>query len=293
MPPHKTIHSAETAAAALPPLLVEAERVAASVVQGVHGRKKTGQGDTFWQFRPYQHGESTRRIDWRQSAKTQHHFVREHEWEIAQTVWLWRDPSASMHYSNARRLPTKIHRSEVLTLALASLLIRAGEQIAVLGEAMPPGSTRATLHRIARLFEATQTADNSQISLPAHEHLPRHAELVLIGDFLSPLSEMEEALKHYSRRHVRGHLVQVLDPAEESLPFEGRVRFDGLEKEGSIYFGNVGAIREAYRDRLASRRQALSALAHSLGWSFHCHTTDQSATNALLALYQAITQGYT
>lgn len=290
MPRTKSIHSAETAAAALPPLLVEAERVAASVAQGVHGRKKTGQGDTFWQFRPYQQGESTRRIDWRQSAKTQHHFVREHEWEIAQTVWLWRDPSASMHYSSNRKLATKIHRSEVLTLALSSLLIRAGEQIALLGEAMPPSSTRATLHRMARLFEDKPT-DDSLISLPSHEHLPRHAELVLIGDFLSPLNDMEEALKRYSRRHVRGHLVQVLDPAEESLPFEGRVRFDGLEKEGSIYFGNVGAIREAYRDRLSSRRLALSALAHSLGWSFHCHTTDQSATSALLALYQAITQG--
>ncbi|WP_417794110.1 DUF58 domain-containing protein [Terasakiella pusilla] len=290
MPTTKTIHSAETAAAPLPPLLVEAERVAASVAQGVHGRNKTGQGDTFWQFRPYQHGESTRRIDWRQSAKTQHHFVREHEWEIAQTVWLWRDPSASMHYSSARKLATKIHRSEVLTLALASLLIRAGEQIALLGEAMPPSSSRATLHRMARLFDANPS-DDSLISLPSHEHLPRHAELVLIGDFLSPLSDMEEALKRYSRRHVRGHLVQVLDPAEESLPFEGRVRFDGLEKEGSVYFGNVGAVREAYRDRLSSRRLALSALAHSLGWSFHCHTTDQSATSALLALYQAITQG--
>jgi len=284
------IHHAEACASSLPALLVEAERVAATVAQGVHGRKKTGQGDSFWQFRPYQPGESTRSIDWRQSAKTQHHFVREHEWEIAQTVWMWRDSSASMHYSSERRLPTKLRRAEVLSLALATLLTRGGEQIALLGEPSPPGGGRAALHRMANLLEKNQQCD-SLISLPAHAHMPRHAEMVLIGDFLSPLDEIEEGLKRYSRRHVRGHLVQVLDPAEESLPFEGRVQFQGMENEGSIYFGNVAAVRDDYRARLSARRAALSDLAHALGWSFHRHTTDHPAQSALLALYQSITQG--
>ncbi|MDV7338416.1 DUF58 domain-containing protein [Terasakiella sp. A23] len=284
------IHLAEEAASKLPPLLVEAERVAATVAQGVHGRKKNGQGDSFWQFRPYQQGESTRRIDWRQSAKTQHHFVREYEWEIAQTIWMWRDASASMHYSADRARETKMYRAEILTLALAALLTRGGEQIALLGDANPPGGGRAALHRLASILRNNRIS-NSTTSLPAHEHLPRHTELVLIGDFLSPLDDIKEALKRYSRRHVRGHLLQVLDPAEESLPFEGRVQFDGLENEGSIYFGNVAAIREEYQDRLSSRRAALSELTHALGWSFHRHSTDKPAESALLALYQSITQG--
>lgn len=286
MKPVSIIHRAEEVASKLPPLLIEAERVAATVAQGVHGRRRTGQGDAFWQFRPYQPGESTRRIDWRQSAKTQKHYVREREWEAAQTAWLWCDTSPSMNYSGDANRTTKSRRAEILTLALAALLIKSGEQIALLGDANPAGTGRAALHRLANTFEKKQ--QDAALSLPPHEHLPRYTELVLIGDFLSPLDEIQEALKRYSLRHVRGHLLQILDPAEESLPFKGRVQFEGLENEKSIYFGNVASVRNEYRKRLSTRRAALSDLTHKLGWSFHRHTTDQSAESALLALYQSI-----
>lgn len=281
---------AQLAASTLPPLLVEAERVAATIAQGIHGRRRTGSGDSFWQFRPYQSGEAAKRIDWRQSAKTQHHFVREYEWEAAQTVWFWRDASPSMSYSGSRSRPNKLRRAEILTLALASLLVNGGEQIALLGMASPPASGKPALYKMATLLEKHEETHALE-SLPIHEHLPRHGELVLIGDFLSPLDEIQEALKRYSRRHVRGHLLQVLDPDEESLPFEGRVNFEGMENEGKVYFGNVGAIREDYKIRLSKRREALRDLTHSLGWGFHRHTTDQSVQSALMALYLSITQG--
>ncbi|MEE8544373.1 MAG: DUF58 domain-containing protein, partial [Alphaproteobacteria bacterium] len=61
---------AELLAATLPPLLVAAERVAATVAQGVHGRRRVGSGETFWLFRGYQPGVSATMFDWRQSAKT-------------------------------------------------------------------------------------------------------------------------------------------------------------------------------------------------------------------------------
>jgi uncharacterized protein (DUF58 family) len=289
------IHEAELAAASLPALLVDSERVAATVAQGIHGRRKKGMGDNFWQFRPYQAGENTRAIDWRQSAKSDALYVREREWEIAQTVWLWCDASGSMKYSGSPTRPYKMRRAEVLMLALASLIIRGGERIGLLGVDAPPGHGTAALHRLANILEKRQKQDfkdtHSLQSLPKHEHLPRHCEMVLIGDFLSPLDEIEEALKKYSRRHVRGHLLQVLDPAEETLPFEGRVQFQGLEKEGSIFFGNVNAVRDQYQERLALRRRALRELAHSFGWGFHRHTTDQSAESALLALYLSLSEG--
>jgi len=285
------IHRAEAESSGLPPLLIEAERVAATVAQGVHGRRRRGQGDNFWQFRPYQSGESTRAIDWRQSAKTQHHFVREYEWEAAQTVWLWRDPSASMNYQSAGHLPDKRYRADLLTLASAALLLRGGEQVALLGDASTPGRGRSALYRIASLLDQQRQKENNLQSLPEHAHLPRYGELVLIGDFLSPINEIENALKRYSRRHVRGHLIQVLDPAEESLPFNGHVEFQGLEEEGSASFGNVDAVREAYKERLKIRRDILHRLTRSLGWSFQRHDTSQSVQSALLNLYLAVTQG--
>ncbi|MBU6472987.1 MAG: DUF58 domain-containing protein, partial [Alphaproteobacteria bacterium] len=74
---------AEALAAGLPPLQVAAERLASSVSLGVHGRRTAGMGETFWQFRRYQAEDPSTAIDWRQSAKSQHLFVREREWEAA------------------------------------------------------------------------------------------------------------------------------------------------------------------------------------------------------------------
>ncbi len=130
---HSSRQRAEQLASVLPPLLVEAERVASTIVQGVHGRRRVGQGEAFWQFRRYQPGDPTSRIDWRQSARGQAVFVRENEWEAAQSVWLWCDASPSMRYSSSRELPEKQARATLLLLATASLLLRGGERIALLG----------------------------------------------------------------------------------------------------------------------------------------------------------------
>ncbi|MGJ3264515.1 MAG: DUF2336 domain-containing protein, partial [Salinarimonas sp.] len=123
---------AEALSATLPPLLVEADRVAATVAQGVHGRRRVGTGESFWQFRGYQPGDPVGRIDWRQSAKTQSVYIRELEWEAAQSVWLWADRSPSMNWRSAADLPTKADRAAILLLALSVLLSRAGERVAVL-----------------------------------------------------------------------------------------------------------------------------------------------------------------
>src|SRR5690606_20158419 len=124
---------AEQLAATLPPLLVAAERVAATVQQGVHGRRRVGTGETFWQFRRYQAGDTPQRIDWRQSAKADPVFVREMEWAAAQSVWLWRDGSPSMRWRSREEWPEKRAQADLLTLALAVLLVRGGERVALMG----------------------------------------------------------------------------------------------------------------------------------------------------------------
>src|SRR6201996_8353292 len=108
---------AEAVGANLPPLLVEAQRVAATVAQGVHGRRRVGQGDSFWQFRPFVTGDTSARIDWRQSAKSSRAYIRESEWEAAQTVHLWRNAAPSMQWRSERAWPEKVARAELLLLA--------------------------------------------------------------------------------------------------------------------------------------------------------------------------------
>ncbi len=129
---------AERLGTPLPPLLVAAERVAATVTAGLHGRRRVGPGETFWQFRHYQSGDPVRSIDWRRSARSDSLYVCEHEWQAAQSVWLWCDGSPSMAYHAQATLPTKGERAALLCMALAVLLMRAGERVALLGSAPPP-----------------------------------------------------------------------------------------------------------------------------------------------------------
>jgi uncharacterized protein (DUF58 family) len=285
---------AEAAAGALPPLLVDALRVAATVAQGVHGRRRVGQGEAFWQFRPYEPGGPAARIDWRESAKSDRLYVRETEWEAAQTVWLWRDASASMDYSSAADAglfaagtpwPTKRARAELVLVALASLLVRGGERLALLGSGMAPMRGRVGLAHLAALVErpAGDTA-----GLPEFEPLPQSAQLVLAGDFLAPLDAVEASLGRFAASGLRGHVLQVVDPAEEDLPFEGRVRFAGIEDREEIVIGRVEGVRAEYAERFRRHRDGLAAIARAIGWTFSFHRTDRPPHLALLALHGAL-----
>ena len=291
-PPQPLREEAEQAAAALPPLLVAAERVAATVAQGVHGRRRVGQGETFWQFRQYQPGDSVHRIDWRESAKSQRLYIRETEWEAAQSIWLWRDGSASMDYSSAAYVaggewPTKRDRAELLLVALASLLVRGGERLTLLGSGVAPMTGRVAVGRLVQLLEHP-VGSGAPLGLPLFEPLPRAGQLVLIGDFLAPLDRINALVGQFAGAGLKGHLLQIADPAEEDLPFAGRVRFAGVEESDEVVIGRVETIRQDYGVRFRRHRDGLAAIARAAGWTVGYHRSDHPPQLALLALYAAL-----
>lgn len=280
-------HAAEQAASVFPPLLVAAERVAVTVAQGVHGRRRIGQGDSFWQYRRYQSGDASSSIDWRQSAKSQSYFVRENEWEAAQSVWLWRDSSPSMRFRSSEELPEKATRAAIIALALASLLVRGSERVALLDEGIRPSSSRAVLPRLANVL-SREAGDRP--SVPVIRPLSRYGRLVMISDFLSPLEEIEPVVRAYAGHGVRGHLLQVLDPVEDELPFQGRIRFEGLEGEGMALIGRTEMVRDEYLALMRAQRQGLADIARRVGWTFATHRTDHPPESTLLALYGALAE---
>ena len=278
-------------AANLPALLLAAERVAATVQQGLHGRRRVGQGDSFWQFRRYHPGDAAQRIDWRQSAKTEALFVRETEWEAAASVWLWRDASASMRFASSPRVEQKMERADLLLLALASLLIDGGERVALLGDGRRPATGRAVLRRLAHQIDEQRAGDAKRFAnLPAEIPLPPYANVVWLSDFLDPPETIEACVRFYASLGVHGHLVQVLDQAEETLPYDGHVRFDGMEGEGEERIRRVETIRAGYHRRLQAQREALARITQSVGWTLHHHRTDKPPQTALLALYTALAE---
>ncbi len=273
---------AEALGARLPPLTVAAPLVAETVSPGAHGRRRVGQGESFWQFRPYQTGDTIERIDWRQSGKGDRLFIRETEWAAAQTVWLWRDSGPGMDYRSSPKLPTKRERSDLLILALASLLARGGERIGLLGGGKQPSSGRGApgvilsgLSRDTRL----ETIDRA---------VPRHATLIMFGDFLDPLDKIEAAFDRIAAPGVAAQIVQILDPAEMALSFNGRVLFREMAEdmqENDALIPRVEAIRPNYLAALKMQQDGLAALAKARGWQFMIHSTDIKAETPLRALH--------
>lgn len=281
---------AESLGESLPELLIEAERVAATVAQGIHGRRRVGMGETFWQYRPFEAHDAAASVDWRRSARSDALYVRETEWEAAQSVWLWADGSASMDYASDRRLPRKTDRARLLLLASAALLLRGGERVALMGAGERPAMGRAALQRLSdRLLTGpSAAAAGEDAGLPPSERLPRGAQALLFGDFLAPVEAVEERLGAFAAQQVRGALLQIMDPAEEALPFTGRTRFLGMESEGELTVGRAEALRARYVERLTAHRDALGDAARAAGWRLLVHHTDQPPEQALLTLYMAL-----
>ena len=276
-------HEAHGLASTMPALLVEAARIANSLSHGIHGRKRHGPGETFWQFRTYENSDSAHNIDWRRSATTDRLFIREREWEASHTLWLWPDLSPSMSFISHQAKIRKAERAIVLTLAIGELLVRAGERVG-LADLMPPSNAHTAPQILARNI-ATHQDHASFRSFPASRQMKRHSECLLFSDFLMPVKEVTTMIKTLSARGIKGHLVQILDPAEETLPYKGRVLFESMDGKLSVLAGRAQEMREEYQKRLAVHRETIRQTAQNYQFSFMVHHTDRPASEALLALY--------
>ena len=279
---------AETEAARLPALLARAEHLAGTVLLGEHGRRRAGLGDDFWQYRPAQAGDSRRLIDHRRSAMGDVQFVREREWQIAQSVMLWVDQGASMRFSSDVNTPQKIEHARLLALAIAILLVRGGERVGLTGTTLPPRRGNNQIYRLAEAF-SVDTADD--YAAPEHRAMIPHARAVFISDFLGDLSDVTLALTKAADRGVRGVLLQVLDPSEEAFPFQGRTIFESVGGTLSHETLKANDLRDRYLERLANRKAELAQLTQATGWQLCLHHTSDSEQSALLWLYRALDGG--
>ncbi len=276
---------AETLASPLPPLLAEAEHLATTVLLGDHGRRRAGTGDTFWQYRPAQHHDEARSIDWRRSARSDVNFVQDKEWQIAQSVILWVDQAASMTFTSDDSLPSKAQRARILGLACAILLIRGGERVGLTGLRLPPRRGEAQLMRMAQLLSQD---DDTDYGAPEAQGMLPHSRAVFISDFLGDIQPIEDALLRAADRGVGGALLQILDPQEEAFPFDGRTIFQSMTGSMEHETLKAGDLKARYLDRLAARKAELADLAKLTGWQFQTHHTGTGANAALLWIYGAL-----
>src|SRR5260370_10957455 len=274
---------AATLAARLPSLVVAARQVAQSVMHGVHGRRRAGPGETFWQFRPFISGESAAGIDWRRSARDDRAFVREREWEAAHTVWIWIDRSPSMAFASDLAPASKLERAAVLGLAAADLLVRGGERVGLIGLTRPL-ATRGVIERFAEAIALDERLAGVRAPLPPEIPLGARSQVVLIGDFLSEAAVVRRAIDALSAQGAVGQALMIADPIEETFPFQGHTEFIGVDGSTRLRAPRAQGLRDAYLVKLAAHRDDVRAACAARGWDFALHRPDRPAAQALLAL---------
>ena len=280
----RAVGESRTLAAAMPRLILEARRVAATVIHGMHGRRRAGPGENFWQYRRFISGESAARVDWRRSARDDHLYVREHEWEAAHTVWIWPDRSPSMAFSSPPVRDSKLYRTLVIALALAEVLVEGGERVGMPGLMRPTGSRNV----VERMAQAIVHDRNERLSLPPDFAPSPLAEIVLLSDLWSDIAQTRRTLAQLSGSGAHGHVVQIVDPAEETFPYWGRIEFVEPEGGGRITAGRAETWKADYDARLKRHRAEIKNETDRLGFSFTIHRTDRPASELLLALQARI-----
>ena len=274
---------AQSLADRLPALLIEAMRIANTISHGIHGRRRPGPGETFWQFRQYENTDDANLIDWRRSASSDQIYVREREWEVAHTFWLWADLSASMNFQSHLSSHRKNDRALLLLLRIAELLVRSGERVGLLGLSTPK-SSRNTTARLAEILAANETSELLVSGKLPTAQLSRFSGVIAIGDFLDPPADLIESVKALAASGVSGHIIQTLDPAEETLPYDGRAEFLSLESNQRWTADHVESLREQYISKLATHKAEITEHLQRIGWSHLLHHTDRSAAEPLLQL---------
>jgi len=273
-----------TLAASLPRLVLEARRIAANVIHGLHGRRRAGAGESFWQYRRFVSGEPAQRVDWRRSGRDDHLYVREQEWEAAHTVWVWPDRSPSMAFASRNARDSKLERGLIVAFALAELLVAGGERVGIPG-LMRPTASRSVIDKMA---EAMLHDDATRASLPPSFVPSSLAEIVVLSDFWSPLPEITTMLAGLSASGAHGTLIQIVDPAEETFPYSGRVEFVEPEGGGVITAGRAESWTNDYVARVALHRDQIREETNRLDWLFSTHTTSRSAAELLLYLHSGM-----
>ena len=268
-------------AARVPRLILEARRVASTLIHGLHGRRRAGPGENFWQYRRFVNGEPSNAVDWRRSARDDHLYVREREWEASHTIWLWADRSPSMDFKSHLSEWSKVDRALVISFALADVLVEGGERVGI-PEIMRPTASRNVIEKMAQAI-VHDTSDRP--SLPPNFSPAAFSEVLLLSDFWSPIAEFRQIIGQLAATGARGHVVQVVDPAEETFPYTGRIEFIESEGLGSVTAGRAETWRNDYQKLVVDHRAALRAECEQHAWSFVVHRIDRGPTELLFAIH--------
>jgi uncharacterized protein (DUF58 family) len=234
-----------------------ARLVVEGFLTGLHKSPYHGFSVEFAEHRPYNNGDAVRFVDWKLYAKTDRYYIKQFEEETNLRSHLMLDQSASMGYRSAGPI-TKLRYASLLAASLAYLM--HGQQDAVgllvfdetIKRLLPARASRVHFRRILAELEAVTAGRATRIGPALHamaDRIGRRGLVMLFSDLMDRPDEVMQGLRHF--RHQRHEVVvfHVLDPAEESFPFQGETEFEDLET-GRRLSTHAWEIKQAYLERV-------------------------------------------
>lgn len=269
----------------LPEILAQAEKIALNIVPGAHHQRRSGGGDYFWQYREYNQQDRAQDIDWRQSARHDKLYVRQNEWQTPQSILFWCQNDRGMRFRSSKRLHYKIEEAMIITMALAILADKSNEHIRPLYK-----SDRFTPPIILRLAQFLYNECEDAMPDISKIKTQKNASFILSGDFLAPIEEFRQSIQQLKHHAPYGVIIQVLDPAELSLPYDGRVIFQNGDGENRQLINHVGSVREDYIKRINAHNNELAAECRKLGIDFVQHISGDDTRKLIMNVQQLLSR---
>ena len=277
---------AEKLATITPNLSIRANKIANTVWEGIHNRNKAGIGENFWQFKKYEYGDPIHLIDWKKSAKSTNIFIQEQELSTIQNINIWRDTSSSMKYSSNKSIDPKIYIANLITLTLSIILIKNGERVSLNALNSKNSSGEEAIKKITH--EINNKIASKFQSRPNMEEIKNGSTCILIGDFLYNTKITEQTIKNLANRNITGLLIHIIDPAERSFPYSGRINFNGLEGEEPYLIGNANAIRKDYLNTFKEHSNKIKNTAQSYRWDYFMQVTNEDLIKLMIKIYFSV-----
>lgn len=235
-----------------------ARHVVEGLIVGRHASPFRGHSIEFAQHRPYVAGDDLRHIDWKVWARSDRFSIKQYEEETNLRTTLLLDVSASMAYGEGER--QKGRYAAVLAAAFALVLLRQSDSVGLVTFAdairseIPGRSQRNHFWTLLAALEAptiSNKTDLGAVLMRVAELQSHRGAMVLLTDLFSNLQGIERGLANLRSRRHDVIVLQVLHDDEIDFPFQGTMRFEGLEAPARVLC-DPRSLRANYQAALAA-----------------------------------------
>ncbi len=242
---------------------LKARYVVEGFIAGMHKSPYHGFSVEFAQHREYVPGDDLKHLDWKVFARQEKYYIKQYEEETNFVCHVLMDASESMLYGSTGL--SKLEYAKYLTASLAYLITGQSDSVGVgvfdreIRSYIPPGMSEGHVHLIAEQLEDLSPEKKTGVGHILHrfaERIGRRGIVVIISDLFDNVDDILGGLQHL---RFLGHEViifHLLDPNELTFPFDGLVKFEGLEGWPDLLC-QPRMLKESYLDEIGKFIKAL------------------------------------